>query len=215
VEGDKDPYVLMDEDKDELVEYSKQFVKTSVLEHQLRDRFKDSIDVEPYYKVGQMLEIARVFEPKCSRHSVWNILKSFGFTKEKKSISFEINGITQTEQAWVYIPPKSNNATKIRVDEKTDFQKKSSKEQIQIIDGIRPQFLSNVEAEDLQPHLNADQAAVINILGPNSKDVKSNIETFNKVYSDMESAASQIEVNWNDKESADDKKKGNLTFYAR
>jgi hypothetical protein len=138
--GDNEPYILTDLDKEELVEYSKQFVKANTLTFQLREFFKDT--VEPYYRVDEMLATARAYEPKCSPQILWNILRDeLGFTKEKKKVSYQFNGEPTSQRTWVYVPPKSN-ATKIRVDD-----------------------------------LNADQAAVINILEPNSKDVKSNLET--------------------------------------
>lgn len=122
--ADKDPYVLQDEDKAELVEYSTQFVKASSLRHKLTEHFRVTNN-EEYYTSDQILDLCRKWEPRCSPQSIRSIMVELGFVKVRKLIDFGDG----KKQRWVYekkIASPSASVNNMNMDEIFQKVKESS-----------------------------------------------------------------------------------------
>lgn len=106
--GDKDPYVLMPEDADELMTYSHQFVSPSSLREQLIAYFTNpNLKIKNFYSVDEMQSIAKGFNKFATAQQIKQIMcENLGFIKAKKDYEIVVgnNPIMQYGR-WVYLNP--------------------------------------------------------------------------------------------------------------
>jgi predicted P-loop ATPase len=105
--GDKDPYVVMDEDIKELTEYSRQFVMPSALREQITSYFTDNDDVQNFYTVDEMQNLCKTWNKFATAQQIKSVMcDDLGFIKAKKDYEIVIDGNPIIQRGrWVYIHP--------------------------------------------------------------------------------------------------------------
>jgi hypothetical protein len=106
--GDKEPYVLKDEDVEELREYSHQFVHASILREQLINYFTGLKIIDPYYTVDEITDMCKKWNKYATAQQIRHIMcDDLKFIKSKKNIKIVIGGQESIITGrWVYLTPQ-------------------------------------------------------------------------------------------------------------